>query len=45
VVFTLSSGNSEAEVDYVLTELPPAVARLRSFSPVWRKKLAAVATG
>ena len=43
VVFTLSSGNREEEVDYVLTELPPAVERLRSFSPVWRKKLAAVA--
>jgi hypothetical protein len=27
-------------VAHVLTHLPPAVERLRSFSPVWRKKLA-----
>ena len=43
VVFTFSADNREEEVDYVLTELPQAVEKLRSFSPVWRKKLAAVA--
>ncbi len=40
-VFTFNTDNREDEVDYVLTKLPPAVERLRSFSPVWRKKLAA----
>lgn len=41
VVFTLSRGNTEEDVHYVLEHLPPAVERLRSFSPVWRKKMAA----
>jgi cysteine desulfurase len=43
-VFTLSTGNREEDVSAVLRELPPAVARLRSFSPVWRKKAAAGAS-
>ena len=41
LVFTLSGDNREEDVRYVLGKLPLAVARLRSFSPVWRKKLAA----
>ena len=41
LVFTLSHDNQEKEVNYVLEQLPPAVERLRSFSPVWRKKMAA----
>jgi cysteine desulfurase len=45
IVFTFSRDNREEEVDYVLTELPQAVERLRSFSPVWRKKLAAASGG
>lgn len=45
LVLTLSRDIREAEVDYVLAELPPAVERLRSFSPVWRKKMAPVAGG
>jgi len=45
LVFTLNPSNREEEVDYVLKELPPAVEKLRSFSPVWRKKMAAVAGG
>jgi cysteine desulfurase len=45
VVFTFSADNREDEVDYVLAELPEAVEKLRSFSPVWRKKMAAVAIG
>lgn len=40
-VFTLSSATTEDEIATVLQELPPAVARLRSFSPLWRKKAAA----
>jgi cysteine desulfurase len=43
VVFTFSTDNWENEVDYLLAELPAAVEKLRSFSPVWRKKLAAKA--
>ena len=45
LVCTLSLTNREDEVDYVLEELPQAVEKLRSFSPVWRKKMAAVAGG
>uniref|UniRef100_A0A7C3ZAY0 Cysteine desulfurase n=1 Tax=Desulfobacca acetoxidans TaxID=60893 RepID=A0A7C3ZAY0_9BACT len=45
LVFTLNSTNREAEIDFVLEELPQAVEKLRSFSPVWRKKMAAVSGG
>ncbi|MFZ5448902.1 MAG: cysteine desulfurase family protein [Thermodesulfobacteriota bacterium] len=45
IVFTFGRDNREEEVDYVLNELPQAVARLRSFSPVWRKKMASVVGG
>ena len=41
IVFTLGNDNREAEVHYVLEQLPRAVEKLRSFSPVWRKKMAA----
>ncbi len=41
VVFTLSRDNTVEDVDYVLEKLPAAVNKLRSFSPVWRKKMAA----
>lgn len=41
IVFTLGADNREADVHYVLEHLPPAVEKLRSFSPVWRKKMAA----
>ena len=40
VVFTLARDNREEEVHHVLAHLPPAVEKLRSFSPVWRKKMA-----
>ncbi|MBM4284379.1 MAG: cysteine desulfurase [Deltaproteobacteria bacterium] len=45
LVFTLSCGNRAEEVDQVLAELPRAVEKLRSFSPVWRKKTAAFSGG
>ncbi len=45
LVFTLNAANREDEVDYVLEKLPSAVEKLRSFSPVWRKKMAAVSGG
>jgi cysteine desulfurase len=41
LVFTLDQSNTHQEVDEVLKHLPPAVARLRSFSPVWQKRMAA----
>jgi len=41
LVFTLSRDNREDEVNQVLEHLPQAVENLRSFSPVWRKKMAA----
>jgi cysteine desulfurase len=41
LVFTLSRDNREEEVRHVLEHLPLAVEKLRSFSPVWRKKMAA----
>ena len=42
-VFTLSRDNQEEEVHYVPSHLPPAVENLRSFSPVWRQKMAEIA--
>jgi cysteine desulfurase len=45
IVFTFSRDNRAEEVDYVLSELPQAVERLRSFSPLWYKKMAAVSGG
>jgi cysteine desulfurase len=41
LVFTLNRDNREDEVSHVLEHLPQAVDNLRSFSPVWRKKMAA----
>ncbi len=41
LVFTLSEDSSEDDVGYVVAKVPLAVAKLRSFSPVWRKKQAA----
>ncbi len=41
VVFTFNAENSEEDINYVLYHLPLAVGRLRSFSPVWRKRTAA----
>jgi cysteine desulfurase len=41
LVFTLNRTNREEDVHHVLEHLPLAVEKLRSFSPVWRKKMAA----
>jgi len=41
IVFTMNSSNSVKEVKYVLEKLPSVVDRLRSFSPLWKKKTAA----
>jgi len=40
---SLSKLNIEEEVDYALTLIPAAVARLRDLSPTWRKAAEAVA--
>jgi len=45
IVFTGSYDNRIEEMEYILTELPQAVERLRSFSPVWGKKIAAASGG
>jgi len=45
IVFTFSRDNGIEDVQHVLEHLPQAVDRLRSFSPVWRKKMAAVSGG
>lgn len=37
-VFTLDRSNTIEEVDYVLEKMPRAVNRLRSLSPLWKKK-------
>ena len=41
IVFTLNSSITFEEVEYVLKKLPFSVEKLRSISPVWRKKTAA----
>jgi len=35
LLFTLSKYNEEAEIDYVLSELPPIVKKLRDMSPIY----------
>ena len=35
VRFSLSTGNTDAEIDYVIEKLPPVIARLRELSPFW----------
>jgi cysteine sulfinate desulfinase/cysteine desulfurase-like protein len=44
-VFTLARQTREEEIRHVLEQLPEAVAKLRSFSPVWRQKMAAGGQG
>lgn len=45
IVFTLGPDNRREDIDYVLSELTLAVDKLRSFSPVWHKRMAAVSGG
>ena len=41
IVFTLNADNGLDDVHHVLEKIPCAVEKLRSFSPIWRKKTAA----
>ncbi|MFH1242293.1 MAG: cysteine desulfurase family protein [Pseudomonadota bacterium] len=41
IVFTMNSSNSIEEVEYILENLPPAVEKLRSLSPLWKQSMAA----
>ena len=41
IVFTLNSDNQVEEIEYALEKLPVAVEKLRSISPIWRRKTAA----
>jgi cysteine desulfurase len=38
-VFTINTGNTKEEIDYVLEILPSIVHRLRSISPIWGKDI------
>jgi cysteine desulfurase len=42
--FSLSTYNTEAEVDFVTDKLPPIIQRLRSMSPFWKAAATATAT-
>jgi cysteine desulfurase len=35
--FSLSVFNSEEEVDYIVSNLPPLIANLRKMSPFWNQ--------
>jgi len=36
--FSLSTYNTEEEVDYIVENMPPVIARLRELSPFWEKE-------
>ena len=40
IVFTMNSSNRVEEIEYVLEKLSFAVEKLRSLSPIWRRKAA-----
>ncbi len=41
IVFTMNTNNRIEEVEYILENLPPAVEKLRSLSPLWKQSMAA----
>ncbi|NLL46630.1 MAG: cysteine desulfurase NifS [Clostridiales bacterium] len=36
---TINEDNTDEDIDYILAELPPIIARLRDMSPLWEDKL------
>jgi cysteine desulfurase len=38
--FSLSTYNTEAEIDFIVEKLPPIIERLRSMSPFWQEAMA-----
>jgi len=36
---TLNEDNTEEDVDYIIAEVPPIIARLREMSPLWEEKI------
>jgi hypothetical protein len=45
IVFAMNLTNQGEEVDFALKEFPPAVEKLSSCSPVWRKIMVTVSGG
>ncbi|MFZ0613933.1 MAG: cysteine desulfurase NifS [Desulfobacterales bacterium] len=40
--FSLSTYNSEEDIDFIIEKMPPIIERLRSMSPYWKKAAAAL---
>jgi len=40
--FSLSTYNTEDEIDFIIEKMPPIIERLRSMSPYWKKAAAAL---
>jgi len=40
--FSLSTYNTEEEIDFIIAKMPPIIERLRSMSPYWKKTAAAL---
>jgi cysteine desulfurase len=38
--FSLSTYNTEEEIDFIIEKMPPIIERLRSMSPYWKKAAA-----
>jgi cysteine desulfurase len=39
--FSLSTYNTEEEIDFIIQKMPPIIERLRSMSPYWREAVGA----
>jgi len=37
--FSLSVYNTEKEIDFIIKELPPIIAKLREISPFWKPEI------
>jgi cysteine desulfurase len=36
---TINEDNTDEDIDYILAEVPPIIARLREMSPLWEDKI------